>query len=128
MERETAILCPATKNPDPHPHRCRLGSSHPHDHLDRIFDPLKERNETIHGHDLSTQQQSRRRTLGTEMQLLHSDRDQVLACNSNIFIGDNSEDLVHYLDVATATQVQNWIHVWKPLILSSLLEAQDRSI
>jgi hypothetical protein len=49
----------------------------------------QSRNETIHGHDLASQQLARRRKLGFEMEFLHAQRDQVLACDTDAFIGDN---------------------------------------
>jgi hypothetical protein len=86
------------------------------------------RNEAIHGHDQSTQQQARRRKLKAEMELLHTYRNDVLAGDTDVFIGDSTQDLDTYLEVATASQVQNWLYVWRPLILSSLKEAKDVSI
>jgi hypothetical protein len=84
-----------------------------------FFALWKTCNEAIHGHDLASQQQAKQRKLRIEMTMLHSLRDQVLAGDTDIFIGDTPAALDHFLDTATATYVQNWIHVWKPFILSS---------
>jgi hypothetical protein len=92
-----------------------------------FFTVWTARNEAIHGHDSSTHQQARCKKLAVEMELLHTYRDDVLASDKDAFIGDQA-DLQKYLDVATASQVQNWIYVWKPLILSSLNEAKASSI
>jgi hypothetical protein len=88
----------------------------------------KDRNEAIHGHDLSTQNQARHRRLRAEMELLHSQRDQVLAMDSNMFIGETPEALDTFLSVSTATHIQNWLHVWRPAIASSITKAKDLSI
>jgi type II secretory pathway component PulF len=32
-------------------------------------------------------------------------------------MGDTQADLVHFLDTSTATQIQNWLYVWKPFII-----------
>jgi hypothetical protein len=93
-----------------------------------FFGLWTERNEAIHGHDLSTQNQARHRKLRAEMELLHSQRDQVLAINSDAFIGESPEALETFLSVSTATHIQNWIHVWRPLILSSISSAKALSI
>jgi hypothetical protein len=86
------------------------------------------RNEAIHGHELSSQQQARKRQLRIEMEILHTKRDQVLACNTDAFLGDTPEELNHFLDSASASHVQNWLHVWKPFILSSVNSAKDLSL
>jgi hypothetical protein len=86
------------------------------------------RNEAIHGHDQSTQQQARHWKLRAEMELLHTYRNDVLAGNIDVFIRDSTQELDTYLEVATASQVQNWLYVWCPLILSSIKEAKDVSI
>jgi hypothetical protein len=86
------------------------------------------RNEAIHGHDLASQQLARRRKLGFEMEFLHAQRDQVLACDSDAFIGDTPAELTNYLDVASASQVQNWLYTWKPFIQSSIESAKDLSL
>jgi hypothetical protein len=88
----------------------------------------KMRNESIHGHDSSTQQQARRRQLRIEIEMLHTKRDQVLASDSDIFKGDTPAELQHFLDTSSATHVQNWLHVWKPFILSSIKSAKELSL
>jgi hypothetical protein len=88
----------------------------------------KQRNDTIHGHDLSSQQQARHRRLRLEMEMVHALRDQVLAGDTDVFIGDTPADLTHFLDTTKATQLQNWLSVWKPFILSSVQSAKDLSL
>jgi hypothetical protein len=88
----------------------------------------KERNEAIHGHDTASQQLARKRKLRLEIGFLHDNRDQVLACDSDLFLADTTEALHTYLDVTTASQTQNWLNIWKPVILSSMASAKDLSI
>ena len=47
----------------------------------------KARNEAIHGHDAASQHQARLGTIRIEMEALHSYQNQVLACDTNIFLG-----------------------------------------
>jgi hypothetical protein len=44
------------------------------------------------------------------MELLCSQHEHVLACDSDAFIGDTPANLTHYLEVALASQVQNWLY------------------
>jgi hypothetical protein len=77
---------------------------------------------------LASQQLARRRKLGFEMEFLHAQRDQVLACDADAFIGDTPAALTQYLDLASASQVQNWFYTWKPFIQSSIDSAKELSI
>jgi hypothetical protein len=60
------------------------------------------------------------------MKYLHSQRDQVLACDADTFIGNTLADLAQYLERATTTQVQNWLYTWKPFM--SLQLAKELSL
>jgi hypothetical protein len=64
------------------------------------------RNNAIHGHDQSAQQQACNRKLSLQMELLHLFWDQVLASDADAFIGDSQANLDHYLLAATASQVK----------------------
>jgi hypothetical protein len=88
----------------------------------------KARNESIHGHDLSSQHQARHRRLCAEMEDLHSQRDQVLASDADVFIGETAAALDTFLTVSTASHIQNWLHVWRPTIISSIKAARDQSV
>jgi hypothetical protein len=88
----------------------------------------KARNEAIHGHDLSSQNQAHHRHLRAEMEQLHFQREHVLAVDSDIFIGNTPAALETFLSVSTASNIQNWLHVWRPLIHSSVKSAKDLSI
>jgi hypothetical protein len=85
-------------------------------------------NEAIHGHDLASQHHVRKRQLRLEMELLHAQRDQVLACDTDVFMGDTPAELTQFIDILMASHVQNWLHVWKPFIISSINSAKDLSI
>jgi hypothetical protein len=93
-----------------------------------FFSLWTDRNEAIHGHDLKTQNQSRHRRLRAEMELLHSQRDNVLAVDSDAFIGDHPDALETFLSVSTPTHIQNWLNTWRPLIVSSVKSAKELSI
>jgi hypothetical protein len=86
------------------------------------------RNEAIHGHNLSSQQQARKHQLCIKMEILHTKRDQVLACDTDAFLGDTPAELNLFLDSSSASHVQNWLHVWKPFILLSVNSARDLSL
>jgi hypothetical protein len=93
-----------------------------------IFTVWKNQNKSIHGHDLKTQNQARHRQLRAEMELLHSQRDRVLAVDNDVFIGNTPKALKTFLTVSSATHVQNWLHVWKPIIVSSVKSAKEMAI
>jgi hypothetical protein len=80
------------------------------------------------GHDLASQQLARRRKLGFEMEFLHAQCDQAVACDADAFIGDTPTALTQYLDVASASQVQNWLYTWKLFIQSSIESAKYLSL
>jgi hypothetical protein len=88
----------------------------------------KQRNASIHGHDLTSQNQAKQRRQRREMEMLHSLRDQVLEGDTDVFVGDTPAALSQFLETATTTYVQNWLHIWKPFILSSVKSAQDLSL
>jgi hypothetical protein len=86
------------------------------------------RNKEIHGHDIASQRQAKHRKLHLEMEQLHTLRPQVLAGNTDVFICETPADLTHFLDTATATYVQNWLHIWKHFVISSAKSAKDLSL
>jgi hypothetical protein len=88
----------------------------------------KSRNEAVHGHDITSQNQARKRHLRLEMEFLHEQRDKVLACDKHAFVGDTPEELNHFLEISTASHVQNWIHIWKPRIVYSIQSAKELSL
>jgi hypothetical protein len=62
------------------------------------------------------------------MEMVHSLRDQVLAGDTDVFIGDSPAGLTQFIDTTKATQLQNWLFVWKPFVLSSIQSAKDLSL
>jgi hypothetical protein len=67
--------------------------------------------------------------LWIEMEHLHQQHGQVLACDTDIFMGDTPANLNHFLDTSTtAACIQNWLHVWKLLILSCVKLAKELSL
>jgi hypothetical protein len=88
----------------------------------------KDCNEAIHGHDLKSQNQARHRRVCAEKELLHLKRDQVLAVDTDVFIGDTPQALETFSNVSSATHIQNWIYVWKPVIASSVQSAKNMAI
>jgi hypothetical protein len=92
-----------------------------------IFLLWKSRNEAVHGHDLTSQLQVRRRKLWLEIEILHSKRTHVLACNTDVFYGDTPAKVNHYLETANVSQMQKWLNIWKPFILHSIQEAEEFS-
>ena len=86
------------------------------------------RNEAIHGHNNASQHQAHQRKVQIKMEALDAHCHNVLACDTDIFIGDNQAELSHYLDTTKATQGENWLNTWKPFILSRVQSAKDLSI
>jgi hypothetical protein len=76
----------------------------------------------------SQQEEARKHKLQLEIGFLHDKRDQALACDSNLFLADTTANLNTYLAVTSASQTQNWLNIWKPVILSSIASAKDLSI
>jgi hypothetical protein len=60
------------------------------------------------------------------MEELHSRRDQVLASDADVFIGETPVSLETFLTMSSASHIQNWIHVWRPMIISTIKAAQDK--
>jgi hypothetical protein len=88
----------------------------------------KARSKAIHGHDLSNQQQAYQHKVRIKMEILHTQWDQVLACDTDVFIGDTPAKPNNYLDIAKALQVPNWLNIWKPFIISSVKSTKDLSL
>jgi hypothetical protein len=85
-------------------------------------------NETIHGHVITSQQQAWQHKQLLKMIMIHSLHNQVLAGGTDVFVSSNPATLDHFLDTKMATYVRNWIHVWKPFILSSVKSANDLAL
>jgi hypothetical protein len=92
------------------------------------FEMWDKRNKAVHGEDHKTRQIARRRKLAIELRHLHSQRDQALYTDHDIFIGDTPEDLEHYLDRTNVHHIENWLLIWKPVIVDSVKTAAALAI
>jgi hypothetical protein len=63
-----------------------------------------------------------------KIEFLHTTRNQVLAVDTDLFIGNTPAELDHYLSIAHTSNVQNWLNIWKPIIIASIKTAKTRSI
>jgi hypothetical protein len=88
----------------------------------------RTRNEAIHGHDLKSQLVAQKRKLRIEIEFLHDKRDQVLACDTDLFLAKTTAALHTYLDIKTVSHTQNWLNIWKPILLSSIASAKELSL
>jgi hypothetical protein len=113
MAPEARSLRTPTKNPILTPHRRMLVSLVLTILWTKLFLLWKFRNKAIHGHNLSSQQQACKCQLRLEMEYVHMQRDQVLASNTYVFMGNTQADLDHPQHI-TATQIQNWLHLFFP--------------
>jgi hypothetical protein len=87
------------KDSDNSLHRSKLVSPHSYLSMDQLLLSVEARNESIHGHDLSSQHKACHRRLCAKMEELHSKRDQVLASDANMFslANHNKLPLRHFL-------------------------------
>jgi hypothetical protein len=77
------------------------------------------RNAAIHGQDSSSRQKARLRHAAVEVKHLHSKRDSVLATDRDLFIGDNDAAIDQWIQKRSATHIENWLRIWKPVIIDS---------
>jgi hypothetical protein len=78
-----------------------------------------DRNTDIHGADSDTRQVCRRRQAALALHHLHKKRHDVLATDRDLFIGNDTADLDLWVTNTTATHIENWLRIWKPVILDS---------
>jgi hypothetical protein len=88
----------------------------------------KARNKAIHGHDPASQQLACKRKLRIKIEFCHDQRDQVLTCNSNLFLANTTAALHTHLEVTSASLTQKWLNIWRPIILSTIELAKDLSL
>jgi hypothetical protein len=89
-----------------------------------FFIMWEARNSVVHGDDPGTHKKARREHAALSIHHLHSKRDEVLATDTNLFISDTTEGLDHWVNTHTATYVENWLKIWKPVLLDSAKAAQ----
>jgi hypothetical protein len=71
----------------------------------KLFHLWKMRNDAIHGHNIPSQQQAWQQKLRIEMEMLHTLCNTVLACDTNVFVGDTLAEWSQFLDTSTATSL-----------------------
>jgi hypothetical protein len=84
-----------------------------------FFKMWTTRNTAIHGNDSASRQTSRRRHAAVAIRHLHTKRKDVLATDRDLFIGDTDNDIEKWVETRTATHIENWLRIWKPVILDS---------
>jgi hypothetical protein len=88
----------------------------------------EERNLLVHGHDTKTRTIANRRRMATEFRYLHTKRNEVLATDHDLFIGENDDDVAAFIDTVSPTYIENWLQIWKPVILDSAKTATAFSL
>jgi hypothetical protein len=93
-----------------------------------FFTMWNARNTTIHGADSKSRQKSRIRRASVILHHLHTKRDTVLATDRELFIGETTEDIDQWIQTRTATHIENWLRIWKPVIIDSVKAAHTFAI
>jgi hypothetical protein len=93
-----------------------------------FFTMWEARNAVVHGADTSTRQQARRDHAAISLRHLHTKQDDVLATDRKLFISDCPKALDHWVNTHTATYIENWLKIWKPVIIDSAKAAQAFAI
>jgi hypothetical protein len=86
------------------------------------------RNDAVHGSDSETRQIARRRKLKVELHHLHNKRNLVLHTDRDLFLAANPEDLDTHIERTNVNHLENWLRMWKPVILESAKTAAALSI
>jgi hypothetical protein len=89
----------------------------------QFFMMWEQRNQQVHGHDKTTQRKAKRRRLASEFKHLHSKRPEVLHTDRDLFIGTTEDDVDTFIETATPKYIENWLQVWRPVILDSVKAA-----
>jgi hypothetical protein len=77
------------------------------------------RNTAVHGKDSATRHTARIHRATVELQHLHKKQSDVLATDRNLFIGDTPQAVDQWVLSHSATHIENWLRVWKPVIIDS---------
>jgi hypothetical protein len=83
----------------------------------------EQRNTQVHGHDKKTQLKAKRRRLASEFKHLHTKRPDVLHTDRDLFIGTTDDDVDNFIDSVTPKYIENWLQIWRPVILDSVKAA-----
>jgi hypothetical protein len=81
------------------------------------------RNQAVHGKDSESRQKARIRRATIELRHLHKKRNTVLATDRDLFLGENDNDLTQWIQTHSATHIENWLRVWKPVLVDSVKAA-----
>jgi hypothetical protein len=93
-----------------------------------FFTMWSNRNTAIHGKDSDTRHKSRLRHAAVQLKHLHLKRTDVLATDRDLFIGDTDESIDRWVQARSATHIENWLRIWKPVILDSAKAAHAFAI
>jgi hypothetical protein len=93
-----------------------------------FFTMWEARNAVVHGADSSTRHKKRRDHAAIALRHLHTKCDDVLATDRSLFISESPDVLNHWVNTHTATYIENWLKIWKPVILDSAKAAQAFAI
>jgi hypothetical protein len=93
-----------------------------------FFTMWEARNAVVHGADSSSRQKSRRDRAAISLRHLHAKRNEVLATDQGLFLTDSPEALDHWVETHSATYIENWLQIWKPVILDSAKAAHAFAI
>jgi hypothetical protein len=77
------------------------------------------RNTAVHGKDSTSRHIARINRATIEIKHLHKKQPDVLATDRDLFIGDTPAAVDQWIQTHTATHIENWLRVWKPVILDS---------
>jgi hypothetical protein len=72
----------------------------------QFFLMWEERNLLVHGHNTKTRTIATRRRLATEFRYLHTKRNEVLATDHDLFIGDNDDDVATFIDTVSPKYIE----------------------
>jgi hypothetical protein len=89
-----------------------------------FFIMWETRNTAVHGKDNESRHTARIHRATIELKHLHKKQPDVLATDRALFLGDNPEAIDQWVQTHTATHIENWLRVWKPVILDSAKAAQ----
>jgi hypothetical protein len=89
-----------------------------------LFLMWETRNQAVHGKDSESRQKARIRRATIELRHLHKKRNTVLATDRDLFLGENDNDLTQWIQTHSATHIENWLRVWKPVLVDSVKAAQ----
>jgi hypothetical protein len=90
--------------------------------LQQWFDLWKIRNSERHGQDIIEQRAIRRTFLKSQLDKLYALRDSTMPIDRHMFLADPS---THLALQPNLDNIERWINLWQPAILSSVKQAKD---